>query len=337
MSTYKIWFNRWFSVAYHYIDMIRNNEDGIKFEVYGTHPDADHVMLANCDYSEVEPKFDTDGEYVQYCLDFCRKHGIQLFVPRYKMLPIAKALDKFEELGVKVLVNRDAELLEAIDNKDDFYEICREKGLFDIPSFYTAKTPEEFKDTYKKLKNEGLGVCYKPVVGEGGYGFRIIDDNVDPLKEVMAPSYRIPFQRVYDGLKAAGEFPELMVMEFLEGEEYSIDCLAFNGELIAAVPRRKGGGRIRILENNKELIELAEAFTEEFKLDYIFNIQVKYNQGLPKLLEINPRMSGGLYFSCLSGVNFPYLAVKLLLGEKVEKQETKLDIKATFLEKEIIL
>jgi hypothetical protein len=48
-------------------------------------------------------------------------------------------------------------------------------------------------------------------------------------------------------------------------------------------------------------------------------------------------MSGGLYFSCLSGVNFPYLAVKLLLGEKVEKQETKLDIKATFLEKEIIL
>ncbi|MDX8289725.1 ATP-grasp domain-containing protein [Metabacillus indicus] len=337
MSTYKIWFNRWFSVAYHYIDMIRNNEDGIKFEVYGTHPDADHVMLANCDYSEVEPKFDTDGEYVQYCLDFCRKHGIQLFVPRYKMLPIAKALDKFEELGVKVLVNRDAELLEAIDNKDDFYEICREKGLFDIPSFYTAKTPEEFKDTYEKLKNEGLGVCYKPVVGEGGYGFRIIDDNVDPLKEVMAPSYRIPFQRVYDGLKAAGEFPELMVMEFLEGEEYSIDCLAFNGELIAAVPRRKGGGRIRILENNKELIELAEAFTEEFKLDYIFNIQVKYNQGLPKLLEINPRMSGGLYFSCLSGVNFPYLAVKLLLGEKVEKQETKLDIKATFLEKEIIL
>jgi predicted ATP-grasp superfamily ATP-dependent carboligase len=153
----------------------------------------------------------------------------------------------------------------------------------------------------------------------------------------MAPSYRIPFQRVYDGLKAAGEFPELMVMEFLEGEEYSIDCLAKSGELIAAVPRRKGGGRIRILENNKELMELAEVFTEEFKLDYIFNIQVKYNQGLPKLLEINPRMSGGLYFSCLSGVNFPYLAVKLLLGKKVEKQETKLDIKATFLEKEIIL
>jgi carbamoylphosphate synthase large subunit len=72
-------------------------------------------------------------------------------------------------------------------------------------------------------------------------------------------------------------------------------------------------------------------------LDYIFNIQVKFNQGLPKLLEINPRMSGGLYFSCLSGVNFPYLAVRLLLGENVEKQEMKLDIKVTFLEKEIIL
>ncbi|QNG60103.1 ATP-grasp domain-containing protein [Bacillus sp. PAMC26568] len=337
MSTYKIWFNRWFSVAYHYIDMIRTNEDGIQFEVYGTHPDPDHVMLANCDYAEIEPKLETDDDYIQYCLNFCEKHSIDLFVPRYKALPIAKALKKFEEIGTKVLVNRDANLLETIENKDEFYDTCKEKGIFEIPSFYTARSAEEFKETYEKLMNEGLQVCYKPVVGEGGYGFRIIDNELDPLKEVMAPSYRIPFHRVYAGLEAAGEFPELMVMEFLEGEEYSIDCLAFDGELLAAVPRKKGGGRIRILEDNQELIRLAEQFTKEFKLDYIFNIQVKFNQGLPKLLEINPRMSGGLYFSCLSGVNFPYLAVKLLLGAKVERQDVKLDIKATFLEKDIIL
>ncbi|MET0808168.1 MAG: ATP-grasp domain-containing protein, partial [Pseudoxanthomonas sp.] len=32
--------------------------------------------------------------------------------------------------------------------------------------------------------------------------------------------------------------------------------------------------------------------------------------GRPRLLEINPRASGGVAMSCLSGINLPYLALR---------------------------
>ena len=126
-------------------------------------------------------------------------------------------------------------------------------------------------------------------------------------------------------------------MEYLEGFEYSIDCLGLNGELFAAIPRKKIDSRVRALQDFPKFVELARKTEEKYKLPYIFNIQIKYSQGIPKLLEINPRMSGGLDASCLSGINFPYLAVKLLLGEKIIVPEPKLNLYSTQIEKRFIL
>jgi hypothetical protein len=42
----------------------------------------------------------------------------------------------------------------------------------------------------------------------------------------------------------------------------------------------------------------------------LVNIQFKTDRlGETKLLEINPRASGGVAMSCLSGINLPYLAL----------------------------
>ena len=129
-----------------------------------------------------------------------------------------------------------------------------------------------------------------------------------------------------------------MVLEFLEGREYSIDCLASHDKLYAAIPRMKGDGRVRELVEQAELIKLAHDFHQEFRLPYVFNIQVKYNNMvIPKLLEINPRMSGGMHISCLSGINIPYLAIKILLGEEVRLVKPRFGIRASHIEKEMIL
>ena len=57
---------------------------------------------------------------------------------------------------------------------------------------------------------------------------------------------------------------------------------------------------------------MAIQITERYNLSYIYNVQVKYHKGKVYLIEVNTRMSGGIYKSCFSGVNFLYLAVKLL-------------------------
>ena len=96
-----------------------------------------------------------------------------------------------------------------------------------------------------------------------------------------------------------------IVMEYLEGDEFSIDCLANKGELIRAIPRKKLEIYHQNIEYKADLIAIAlEILTEKFNLSYLYNIQVKYHKGKVYLIEINIRMSGGIHKSCLAGVNF---------------------------------
>jgi biotin carboxylase len=339
----RIWFNRWFTTVSHYIDLIRANPEGRRFVIFGTHPNKDALYLQNCDFAFTEP--DISGEeYIDFCLDFCQQHGIDIFIPRKENVLISKRLKSFHAIGVKVLVCPDAELMETMDNKAAAYQSVMEmerdgEAIVSIPDFYVVNQLDDFKRAYECLRGKGHTVCFKPVIGEGANGFRVIKENIETITQLFNQGigYRIPYQHACEILSQQEIFPDLMVLEFLEEEEFSIDCLASQEKLYAAIPRMKGDGRVRELVNHHQLIQLAHTFHQKYKLPYIFNIQVKYNKGVPKLLEINPRMSGGMHFSCLSGINFPYLAIKILLGEEIGDLKPSFGIRASHIEKEIIL
>lgn len=334
----KIWFNRWFSVAYHYMNSIRNNEDGASFKMYATHPDRTHMALQAADFADTEPVLG-DDDYVEFALNFCKQHGIDVFIPRLHMYAIAKHIDEFEKIGTRVTVCRNLELLEDLMEKQKFYESIRPKNIVAIPDYHVVNTADEFLAAHEALTAAGHGVCMKPTNGEGGTGFRIISDKRNVLADMLGTvTPYLTKDQVCKNLSTVERFEDVMVMELLNGHEYSIDCLASaSGELLAAVPRRKADGRLRLLEEVPELIELANQIAATYRIPFNYNIQVKYNQGVPKLLEINPRMSGGLHVTCLSGINFPYLAVKSLLGEKVEVQKPTFGLLASHIEQYVIM
>ena len=332
----RIWFNRTFSTAYHFIDMIRKNPDGLEFEFYVTHPKRYSVMLQNADVAEIEPTLPIP-EYIEYCVQFCQKHRIDIFFPNYRLDEISKHIDQFEQIGTSVLVCNDADLLEIISDKGKLFHALKDTQGVHIPDYFIVNTREEFKDAYEKLKAKGHKVCFKPARGEGGAGFHIIEEYINPLERLLGSSNHIMTIDEVLHIITDQTVDDIMVMEYLEDWEYSIDCLATEEKLIAIIPRKKVEGRIRLLEDNQTLIDLAKAVHEKLRLPYLFNIQVKYKNGVPKLLEINPRASGGLHVSCLSGVNFPYLALKLLLTGKVDVPTPNFDVYATHIEKEIVL
>ncbi|CAH1213367.1 hypothetical protein PAECIP111892_03840 [Paenibacillus auburnensis] len=338
MKKVNIYFNRWFSVAYHYMNLIRNNEDGVPVQIFATHPDIRHMSLQGADVAGTEPAV-TGIEYVQFCIDFCRSNEIDIFIPRLHMMDIALHAAQFDAIGTKVLVCRDLDLLEMMLDKGKFYEKVKDSGIMEIPEYHVVNTAEQFKTAYEDLVAKGLRVCFKPTETEGGLGFRIINNSRSPLQELFGyVTQHISFDEAYRVLSGAETFPDLMVMELLEGYEYSIDCLADeNGRLLAAVPRRKDTGRLRVMEHIPELELIAERVAETYRIPFNFNIQMKYGGSVPKLLEINPRMSGGLHVSCLSGINFPYLAVKSALGGEVQPVSFGEDVLASHVEQPMIM
>ncbi|MGE5701673.1 MAG: ATP-grasp domain-containing protein [Clostridia bacterium] len=333
----RIWFNRTFATAYPIVEMIRTNPDGIPFEIYVTHPKRHSVMLQIADYAELEPTLEVP-DYIDYCLAFCKKHQIDVFLPNYRLVELSQHIKEFEQLGTQVMIGQEHGLLAQISDKGKLFQLFQHVPEVPLPDYAIVNTAEDFQAAYERLKQKGEKVCFKPACGEGGAGFYILEEKLDPYDKLFRSSHvHITLDEALRALSTRAQFDDMMVMEYLDGYEYSIDCLAYGGKLLAAVPRKKVEGRIRELEDNPELLQIAEAVHQRLQLSYLFNVQIKYKQGVPKLLEINPRASGGLFASCRSGVNFPYLALKLLLTGKAEVPVPKLGILTTHIERDIAL
>lgn len=98
----RIWFNHWFSTAYHLIRLMREGY-GEPLTVVGSGSNSKAVYRQACDewYSEQELP---DPEYVEFCLSFCVEHKIDVFVPRRGLVAIANNHERFEQIGVRLLL-----------------------------------------------------------------------------------------------------------------------------------------------------------------------------------------------------------------------------------------
>ena len=103
-------------------------------------------------------------------------------------------------------------------------------------------------------------------------------------------------------------------MPYLPNEEISVDCLKTNSGIIM-IPRVKGATRVETIRYDSDILATCQRFFERIPLEMPCNIQFKYLEGIPYMLEVNTRMSGGVQMACLgSGVNIPNIAVNKLLG-----------------------
>ncbi len=311
----RIWMNHWFSTAFNIIDLIRQDNDDIV--IIGSNENEYSVIKNRCDEWYQEPIL-KDDEYVEFCLEFCKAHDIQYFLPRRGMLKISEYKGRFENIGVKVMMD-DYHIVSTLNHKEKAYEFFAENNIGIVPDFYIVKTITEFKTAYEKLLNKYKQICFKFEKDEGGKSFRLIDNNRKGYASLFKKqNTRITLDAVLDALSEREIFSPIMIMPFLPDEEISVDCLNTTSGLIA-LPRIKGNAKYEILRFDKEIINICKDFQYKSGLECPYNIQFKYLDGIPYFLEVNTRMSGGVQMSCYaSGVNIPLLALKKLSGENVE-------------------
>jgi hypothetical protein len=327
----RVWFNKCFSSVHGVLRQLRADWGNGLF-LLGSHTDLDFGPLAECDAVVLEPTGLSEAEYVDWCLDLCLRQRIDVFVPGRMREAIADRLADFEAHGTRLIVAGDGATLHLLEDKGRFLE-CLPDGVR-AHRFERVRTWEEFSAACEVLEDAGLPACFKPAVATFGEGFYVIDDALSPLRRLLrSEAHRISKAELKYVLAAAGKFPELLVMEYLGGSEFSVDTLAENGQVVAMVCRRKPmNGRVRlagtsrtehvrdgqcqVLAREPEIEEMVRILTRHFRLGGLFNVQFRSRAERPErpcLLEINGRMSGGLPYVGLSGLNLPLLAIRLAM------------------------
>lgn len=323
MRPLRVWCNENLSSTYNFIRLLKGVPEEVRPFVVCTHRNPEFGAFEVSDLALLEPEGSLDPEaYLTHSLEFCRRHAIDVYMPGRGMKEAADARARFAAIGVGLILAADAGTIRHFDDKAAFYAALPPE-VGEAPVFFNVNTVAAFSEACRTLTTAGHRVCFKPSKSTGGLGFHILDERHDEVRGLfhhevvrLAPATA---ERI---LASRPDFRDLLVMEYLDGTEYSIDCLGHEGRLWRGIVRRKptrAGGAQRI-EDRPDLLELARRVAAHFSLGGIFNVQVRCAGDRPKVLEINPRMSGGLYFACLSGVNIPFWAVQMAAGRADESQ-----------------
>lgn len=304
-----IWFNKGLSTVYTLVSALKQ-EGSLGTYIIVSHTHREAAALVAADESFLEPTGLVGEAYGDWALQACRERSVDILFAGKEMGTLMDRAPEFQALGTKIVGVAASKTLQLLENKASFLSnLPAELG---IPRWHLVHNLAEFEAAYADLASGP--VCFKPAEGIYGLGFRRIRPEDEKLSWTMSSEPWLSLEHTRRLLANSEPFAPSLVMRYLEGPEYSLDVLAQAGELAAAVVRRKQGS-VQHLEEQPDLVESARRITAHFGLSGIFNLQFKAEAGVAKILELNPRPSGGIGVSMCSGINFPYWAVLLATGQ----------------------
>ncbi|MEZ5584020.1 MAG: ATP-grasp domain-containing protein [Candidatus Competibacteraceae bacterium] len=280
-------------------------------------------LRAVADTFILEPPALKGSAYADWLLDCCRRHRIDWLWPQSRLSLLFGYQQEFARSGIRVLWPcLDPDTLSVLEDKNRTAETLQPHGV-GLPRWRQFRNVAEFDAALEALGYPYSRVCVKPAVGIYAQGFRVLDDTRDPFERFMHNNITVIGTEEFRALLGSNRREAVfLALEYLAGDERSIDCLVTAGRLICSVTRLKphaAHGRFELIEDDPQGAAIAAQVCRIFGLNGLVNIQTR-ERILPDgdreqcFLEINARMSGGINMTCLSGVVLPYWALRLAAG-----------------------
>jgi carbamoyl-phosphate synthase large subunit len=251
-----------------------------------------------------------DPSYVDSIIGVARKaKASAVFVGSdEELIPLARARKKVErEAGVKLIVNP-LEVLETCMDKWKTYVFLKENGL---PRAESAVP--EFSDSFYAAHDFPLVV--KPRDGHGSVGLNIVSgrDEADFAVSMIEKSGSRPIIQEYLGDEG---------MEFTTGVTVSSD----GKKVMSSISMRrtlKGGQTYKaFIDKFDDVRASAEEVALKLGVKGPANVQSRMVDGIPKVFEVNPRLSASCPMRAVAGVNEPDILFRnFVLGEKISVKE----------------
>jgi carbamoyl-phosphate synthase large subunit len=309
---------------------LRNNPDGRPVRIIAVDTQAKVVgaWLADKFYTVPPPE---SPEYIESLLEICRRENVAAVLPQTtrEIAKLAVSRTELEQAGVPVMVS-DPSAIAAANDKGAVVESFRRLGL-PAPLCRRATTEAELDTAVHELGYPGTPVVVKPPVSNGMRGVRILREEAWDVRRFLTDKphgLEISLHELIAILER-GLWPELLVMEYLPGCEYSVDAFV-GSQFSVAVPRVRESIRSGITFHSRtelraDMAEYTLAAARELGLRYTFGFQFKLAyDGTPKVLECNPRIQGTMVASVFSGANVIWFGVRELLHDPVAGLERPL-------------
>lgn len=260
----------------------------------------------------------SEESYIEALLKATQEYGIDIIVPcgNEDNLALAKHKSRF---SVPIMVGEYTDLIQAYD-KGAVYEILLQKMPKHAPKYRLASDYETFLEAIYTLGHPHKLLVVKPRFGRGGRGVYVLSEHLRTDIFSNKPDGAVTLSFFEAALKGDNE---LIIMEHLRAPFISAYSLCSKGRNLFTMRHIREWGNASqtyrgSVDYDKELEELCSGVISAFRLDFTNNMELAYNEsGDLVLFDLNPRLGASSGIDTHLGLNFPYLALKLALGEEI--------------------
>jgi carbamoyl-phosphate synthase large subunit len=252
----------------------------------------------------------SDPGFVDSIVNIAKKSGASgIYVGSdEELIPLAAAKQRIErESGAKVIVNP-RDVLETCMDKWKTYVFLKEN---DLPRAESAVP--EFKESFYDVNTFPLVV--KPREGHGSKDMHVVRsrEEADLTIELLERLGSRPLIQEYLGDEG---------MEFSTGVTVNVDGTSVMSS-IAMRRTLKGGQTYKaFIDSFEDVRSSAEEVVLKLGAKGPVNVQSRLVGGVPKIFEINPRLSASCPMRAVAGVNEPDILYRnVVLGEEVKVTE----------------
>ncbi|KPJ69455.1 hypothetical protein AMJ44_03815 [candidate division WOR-1 bacterium DG_54_3] len=250
--------------------------------------------------------------YREELMKICHGHDVLFPISMYSLKIVSRHIDEFRKiLHVPVV---DYEKLIKANNTETLLKIATETGI-PTPKTYFIKD-------INKVKEIALDLSY-PV-------FIKVKEELElaPAKRNLVVASEEELLERYLELHRLQPFP--LIQEYIRGEGQGyfaiFNCssepkVVFGHRRIREFPITGGPSTFCESHRNNKVMEYGERLLRALNWYGLAMVEFKVDEhdGLPKIMEINPRVWGSMPLAIASGVDFPYLLFKLAIEGDIQE------------------
>ena len=231
------------------------------------------------------------------------------------------------------LLSPDLKKIEFVRDKGNLMEFAETHRIPTPKTFYSPPTPEPCKvqgfgpesnkvqgspapHVVQGLEAIPIPAVIKPRISSGSFGIVYVKKREDLIPSYQSVHQRFPFPLIQEWIPDGGGTYGLSALF----DEASNIKAAFVHKKLRMYPVQGGPSTLREGVEHPQIMELGLSLLKSLNWVGVGMVEFKVDSrdGVPKLMEVNPRFWGSLQLAIVSGVDFPYLILRMAKGESFE-------------------
>ena len=319
--------------AYTLVNCLRSSKK-FKFKIIGVdkkHKVEDWFLEAFYSINKAKEK-----SYISAIKRICIKEKINFIIPGSEKETNLFAKNKFFFKKNNIIVPlSDYPVVNLISDKLNFYKFLKKNNIQHL-NFLNINNLNQIKNSLSDFQYPSKKILLKPRNSSGSKGIFILDKSAKKIinlldnRTCMQLSYKL-FNKFITQNKF--NLKGYVMMEYIEGKFFDVDCFARKGKLLYCIPReRKYINPFSpintgcIISKNNKIINYIRKIVQLLNIDGICDFDILIYKNQPFAIDSSSRMSGSVAASLPAKINLP----ELIIDNYFNLNTVNLSIKKTY-------